>query len=195
MSIASSIPTPTPTPGLATLDDLLQVDGKAELVGGRIIRFMPNGYAPGRVAFLIAISLELYRKQVGRGHVCIDSVGYAIRPALKSGRQSFCPDASYFTGPLPANQMRFIEGPPDFAVEVRSETDYGKKAESELAAKRLDYFEAGTKIVWDVDPEAKEIRVYRNDARTKAVIFKAGQLADAEPAVPGWKLAVDEVFA
>ena len=51
--------------------------------------------------------------------------------------------------------MRFIEGPPTFAVEVRSENDYGPAAEREMAAKRADYFEAGTLVVWDVDPDAE----------------------------------------
>jgi hypothetical protein len=40
--------------------------------------------------------------------------------------------------------MRFIEGPPTFAVEVRCENDYGPSADDEYAAKRADYFEAGT---------------------------------------------------
>ena len=57
--------------------------------------------------------------------------------------------------------MRFIEGAPTFAVEVRSDNDYGAAAEAEMAAKRADYFEAGTQIVWDVDPIAETIRVYR----------------------------------
>lgn len=195
MSIANSIPAPAPTPDPATLDDLLRVEGKAELIGGRILRFMPNGFAPARAAFQIAISLELYSNQVGRGAVSIDSVGYAVRPPLTSGRQSFCPDASYYTGPLPKNKVRFIEGAPDLAVEVRSETDYGKKAEAEMAAKRADYFEAGTKIVWDVDPQAKEVRSYRSDAPDRPTIFRSGEQAEAEPAVPGWRMAVDEVFA
>ena len=46
--------------------------------------------------------------------------------------------------------MRFIEGSPDFAAEVRSENDYGDDAELEMAEKRADYFAAGTQVVWDV---------------------------------------------
>jgi Uma2 family endonuclease len=47
--------------------------------------------------------------------------------------------------------MKFFEGAPVFAVEVRSEGDYGPAAERELAEKRADYFAAGTLAVWDVD--------------------------------------------
>ena len=48
--------------------------------------------------------------------------------------------------------MKFVEGTPTLAVEVRSEEDYGPTAESEMAEKRADYFEAGTLVVWDVNP-------------------------------------------
>ena len=65
---------------------------------------------------------------------------------------------SYYTGPLPPNPMRFIEGPPTFAVEVRSENDYGDAAEVEMAAKRADYSAAGTSVVWDVDPLAGTVQ-------------------------------------
>jgi Uma2 family endonuclease len=91
--------------------------------------------------------------------------------------------------------MRFIEGAPDLAVEVRNEWDFGDAAEERLAAKRADYFEAGTQIVWDVDPLARTIAVYRVLEPGQLDVFSAGQVADAEPALPGFKLPVDEVFA
>ena len=80
-----------------------------------------------------------------------DSIGFAV-PELPSGRESFSPDASYYFGPYPDNPMRFIEGAPTFAVEIRSENDYGPAAEIDMAAKRADYFLAGTLVVGDVDP-------------------------------------------
>jgi len=91
--------------------------------------------------------------------------------------------------------MRFIEGPPTFAVEVRSEGDYTPAAEKEIAAKRADYFEAGTLVVWDVDPIARTIACYRAASPTQPTIFRAGDTAEAEPAVPGWNIAVDTVFS
>lgn len=47
--------------------------------------------------------------------------------------------------------MKFYQRAPVFAVEVRSDGDYGTKAEKALAEKRADYFAAGTLVVWDVD--------------------------------------------
>jgi len=90
--------------------------------------------------------------------------------------------------------MRFVEGPPTFAVEVRSENDFGRSAELEMAAKRADYFEAGTWVVWDVDPEAGCINCYRKSAPYSKEVFAKGAIADAEPAVPGWRLNVDDIF-
>jgi hypothetical protein len=44
--------------------------------------------------------------------------------------------------------MRFCEGAPIFAVEVRSAYDYGPAAEREVATKRTDYFACGTLVVF-----------------------------------------------
>jgi Uma2 family endonuclease len=182
------------TQGPATLDDLYKVEGKAELIGGKIVHYMASGYDPSAVAFEIAVSLRVHAATLGVGKAFADGIGYALIPPLTNGRQSFSPDASYYMGPPPANRMRFIEGTPTFAVEVRSENDYGEAAEIEMEAKRADYFEAGTEIVWDVDPVAKTISSYRGDSSNPIAIHGTGQVAEAEPAVPGWRLAVDVLF-
>jgi Uma2 family endonuclease len=91
--------------------------------------------------------------------------------------------------------MGFVQGPPTFAVEVRSENDYGPAADIQIAAKQADYFAAGTVVVWDVNPVAETITCYRQADPTKAIIWRRGDTADAEPAVPGWRITVDEVFA
>jgi Uma2 family endonuclease len=91
--------------------------------------------------------------------------------------------------------MRFIEGPPTFGAEVRSEGDYTPSALLKMAEKRDDYFQAGTEVVWDVDPIAECIHVYRAADPEHPVTFRRGQTADAEPAVPGWRVAVDWIFS
>ncbi len=154
----------------ATLDDLGKVEGKAELIEGRIVRFMPTGFLPNRIALRIARSLDEYAESTGLGMALTDNIGFAV-PKLPSGRESFAPDASFYDGPAPENPMRFIQGAPRFAVEVRSETDYGAAAERAMAAKRADYFAAGTLVVWDVDPIAQSVRKYRADAPLAPVHF------------------------
>ena len=38
------------------------------------------------------------------------------------------------------------------------------------------------------------IRVYRSSDPDKPAIYRRGEIAEAEPAVPGWRMAVDELF-
>ena len=178
---------------MATIDDLYRVEGQAELIGGTIVRYEPMGYLPGRIAMEVASSLYDFEDAGGEGFVYTGTVVYEV-PELSSGRESFSPDVSYYDGPLPVDRMKFIPGPPTLAVEVRSENDYGPAAEREMAAKRADYFEAGTKVVWDVDTAAEVIRVYRHNQADAPTIYGRGRIAEAEPAVPGWQVAVDDLF-
>jgi len=178
----------------ATLHDLYGVEGKAELIGGRIVELMPTGFYSNRVAGRIYISLDGHSTRMGDGVACTDNMGYSVAE-LASGRETFSPDVSYFTGPLPKKWMRFIAGAPGFAAEVRSENDHGKAAELAMADKRNDYFAAGTLVVWDVDPVTECVHVYRADKPTEATSYRRGDIAEAEPAVPGWRMSVDELFA
>lgn len=177
----------------ATLDDLYRTLEKAELIGGRIVTFMATGRKPNRVAFRICRSLDDHAALTHSGEAYTDNMGFAV-PLLPSGRESFSPDASFFRGPFPPDPMRFINAAPHFAAEVRSENDYTPSAELEMADKRADYFLAGTEVVWDVDPIAECIHVYRSADPEHPVTFHRGENADAEPAVPGWRVAVDWIF-
>ncbi len=177
-----------------TLDELAEYNGKAELIGGRIVALMPTGSWPNEIAGNIFEQLKAYCRRTKKGKAYTDNVGYSV-PELASGRESFSPDASYFGSVVAARSMRFIDGPPTLAVEVRSQEDFGATAESEMAAKRADYFEAGTKVVWDVNPKAETIAVFLQPSDEPAQVFYRGQIADAEPWLPGWAIAVDDIFA
>jgi Uma2 family endonuclease len=184
----------TVAPPRATARDLALADGKAELSGGRIVEIMATGIRPNEVAGNIYVSLRGHAKKIKKGKAFTDNMGFIVAE-LSSGRESFSPDASYYDGPLPADLMRFVNGAPKFAAEVRSENDYGPGPEAEQAAKRKDYFEAGTVIVWDVDPKAEVIWSYHRDRPDEPTRFAKNQTADAEQAIPGWRISGDEVFA
>ncbi|MCU0494167.1 MAG: Uma2 family endonuclease [Chloroflexaceae bacterium] len=176
----------------ATIADLARVaeNGKAELIDGVVVEMSPTGFLPSYVAGEIYASLREYARRTKSGYAISDNAGFIVD---LPDRQSFSPDAAFYTG-LPTG-MRFLEGAPAFAVEVRSENDYGKKVERELAKKRADYFAAGSLVVWDVDVLSDDIiRVYRADSPTIPTIYRRGDVAEAEPAVPGWTLAVDDIF-
>lgn len=184
----------TPPQPAATFDDLMRVEGKAELINGRIVKYMATGHRPNVVAGRIFRSLADYADTPGRGTAYTDSMGFALPRRLPSGRQSFSPDVALHFGPPPVNQMKFADGSPTFAVEVRSEGNYGPAAETEMADKRADYFLAGTQVVWDVDPVAGVIDCFRAADPATPTRFAAGDTATAEPAVPGWQVAVDWVM-
>jgi Uma2 family endonuclease len=177
----------------ATIDDLYRVDGKAELIGRRIVHLNPTGRLPNLVAGRIYRSLAEHFEALGRGEAYTDNMGFAVRE-LTSGRRTFSPDVSCYFGPFAPDPMRFIEGVPPFAVEVRSEGDYGFAAEEEMAAKRADYFEAGSLVIWDVDPVAETICIYRKSSAVRPEVLRRGDVADAEPAVADWRVPVDRVF-
>jgi Uma2 family endonuclease len=177
----------------ATLADLARTPGKAELIRGRIVPLMATGHRPNRIAGRIFRSLDDRAEATGLGVAYTDNMGFAV-PELSSGRESFSPAAAFYAGPLPADEMDFVHGPPGLAVEVRSKTEHGEAAEQEMAAKRADYFEAGTLVVWDVDPVARCVRVYRREAPDAPTTFRIGQEADAEPAVRDWRMAIDRIF-
>jgi Uma2 family endonuclease len=175
----------------ATLVDLYKEPGKAELVNGKVVRLMPTGGDPGYAADEIFVALREYAKRLGRGRAVSDNKGFRVN---LPGRESFSPDAAFYIGQNPG--MKFYEGAPVFAVEVRSESDYGKEAELAMAQKRADYFAAGTKVVWDVDLLNNDvITSYSFDKPFAPRVFRRGDVATAEPALSDWQFAVNQLFS
>ena len=174
----------------ATVDDLYRTDGKAELVDGELVLMHAGGDWHGMAVGNIFVSLHAYARQSGVGIAYGDNVGFLCDLPK---RHSFSPDAAYYTGPRAGR--KFLPQAPVFAVEVRSDEDYGPAAEAALAEKRADYFAAGTLVVWDVDAfNGPMIRSYRSDRPDAPTVFRGNELADAEPAVPGWRFAVAELL-
>jgi Uma2 family endonuclease len=173
----------------ATIEDLYGVpeNGKAELVNGEIIEMPPTGGASGRAGGKIYLGLDAYEQSTKSGYAFPDNVGFAVN---LPHRKSFSPDAAFYVGELKGGE--FLEGAPVFAVEVRSKNDYGDEAELTMARKRADYFACGTLVVWDVDVLREQVvRVYRADDPDNPTVYRKGEMAEAEPALPGWKIPVD----
>ncbi len=171
------------------IEDLYKVAGKAEIVDGEIVLMSPTGDMPGRAGGAIYMSLRLYESKAS-GRAYPDNVGFRVN---LPNRESFSPDAAFYVGPRAGG--KFLEGAPRFAAEVRSENDYGDKVEEAIAGKRAEYFEAGTLVVWDVDIlRGQVVRVYRASDPKNPTVYHRGEIAEAEPAVPGWTMAVDELF-
>lgn len=174
----------------ATLDDLWDVEGRAELIDGEIVPVTPAGHRPVRSAARIWRSLDDHEALCGGGYAVSEGAQFILR---KPGTQVFSPDAAWWIGE--SVEPGPIEGAPVFAAEVRSLSDYGPAAEREMALKRARYFAGGTQVVWDVDVIREGwIRSYNADDPENPTVFCRGEVADAEPAVPGWRFKVDELF-
>ncbi len=175
----------------ATIEDLRHVpdDGKAELVDGELVVMSPTGGLHNYAAYQITMSLHAHCQRQKKGYAIGDNCGFIVD---LPNRKSFSPDAAYHLGPLTHD---FVSGAPIFAVEVRSRDDYGARAERSIASKRADYFAAGTLVVWDIDLIGDDIvRVFRDSDPKNPTIYRREDSAEAEPAVPGWTMPVNELF-
>ena len=182
---------PILTKQAATIEDLYHVSGKAEIVNGEIVHIPPTGGLPGYAGDEVYSSLRSYVKRTHQGRAVSDNKGFKVN---LPDRDAFSPDAAYYVGPDPG--MEFYDGSPVFAAEVRSANDYGRKAERDIAQKRADYLACGTLVVWDVDLlDEYVIKVYRASDPAHPTLYKRGDVAEAEPAVPGWTMPVDDLFA
>jgi len=176
----------------SSIEDLytLPDNAKAEIVNGEIILISPTGDLPSRAGGALFVSL---RQHEGRtpGRAYPDNAGFRVE---LPDRDSFSPDVAWYIGP--SSGMKFLEGAPVFAAEVRSENDYGASAERAMAKKRADYFAAGTRVVWDVDLLSPDvIKSYDANDPGSPKTFRRSDIANAEPAVPGWRMEVDQLFS
>lgn len=84
--------------------------------------------------------------------------------------------------------------PPQLLEEIRQKQPRDV-ASWEYLAEHLHEAATGTLVVWDVDLQSDDvIKSYKASDPDNPVIFRRGEIADAEPAVPGWGMAVDELF-
>ena len=172
----------------ATIADLYRApdDGTYELVNGKLEYMAPTSLENGYVGSEILLALKLYQRERQTGFAVGDGPGFVVN---LPHRRSFSPDVAW-TVQDPRGFKRFVDGPPVFAVEVRSPSN----SEDERARKRADYFAAGTAVVWDVDLDSYRITAYRHDTPDAPRVFQRGEITDAEPALPGWRVPVNDLF-
>jgi len=175
------------------VEELMNTEGKAEIINGQVVSFKPIGANPGRAVLRIAVSLMAHADATGAGEAATGSAAFLCD---LPNRNSFSPDVAFYTGPdNPDDDMDFYPEAPIFAVEVRSKNDYGPEAERAIHAKIADYFAAGTLVVWDVDLLNEEvIAKYSAPNAITPRIFRRGEEADAQAALPDWKMPVDALF-
>lgn len=178
-----------PRPGLATLQDVLEMrrltGALCELVDGVLVE-KPMGYYESQLAAALLYFLGAYLQSTRLGAVAGADGMLEILPNVVR-----IPDVSFIrwerlpkepAGPIPAIA-------PDLAVEILSESNTAE----EMARKLSDYFAAGTRMVWYLDPRTRSACVYCEPGRGQQ-IGEDGVLCGGD-VLPGFELPLRKLFA
>lgn len=180
-----------PRPGTATeADQLRLVDGEpkrlVELIDGILVE---KGMGNREALFASTLNLYLMGFVRSRNLGVVGAPDAILRFQAAKNRM---PDL-YFTAwaNLPSNDAHLrpvAKYAPDLAVEILSENNTRK----EIEQKRREYFAAGTRLVWIIDPDARTVAVYTDpDAHT---LLTEADTLDGGAVLPGFALPLAELF-
>lgn len=181
---------PVPHSGL-TAEELLVLPGeggRTELVRGTVVHMTPAGARRGAVTARIGRLLDEYVEAHGFGVCCGAETGFVLRRAPDTVR---APDAAVVAASrVPATGIPAAYWPcaPDLAVEVVSPRD----RPAEIQARIEEYFDAGTRLVWLVEPEKRTVRVCRSAHDVR--VLEANDDIDGGDVMPGFRCAVRRLF-
>jgi Uma2 family endonuclease len=180
----------TPPPGTATEPDVLAVYAHerrlCELVDGVLVE-KPVGYRESRLASILGHFIESYLDTQNLGATAGEAgmlrldAGLVRIPDLSFVVWEQFPNREWPAEPMP-------EAYPDLAVEVLSASNTRR----EMERKRREYFAAGTRLVWEVDPDARAVDVYTDpDHSTR---LEESQSVDGGDVLPGFTLSIRRWF-
>jgi Uma2 family endonuclease len=178
----------SPLPGTATVDDLSRSENSGcELVEGTLVE-----KAMGLRESLLAAYLSALLGPTVRGQ----NLGILSGPdgtyELISGLVRL-PDLAFVSWDrLPGRRLPDEPVPnvvPDLAVEVLSASN----TLGEMSRKRGEYFRAGVRLVWEIDPRARTVRAYTSE--TAYTDLTATDTLDGAPVLPGFTLPLSQLFA
>jgi Uma2 family endonuclease len=149
----------------------------------------PTGTLTGKRCADLVYQVVAWAKKDGTGFVFGSSTGYTLsNGAIRS------PDASWITrekwNSLSDHERRgFAHVSPDFAVELRSDTD----SLPMLLNKMDEYIENGATLCWLIDPQKRRVYVYR--AGEEKVVLENPAVVSGEPLLRGFELQMEEIWA
>lgn len=178
----------TPPPGTATEADL-EAAGKptCELVDGTLVeKAMGNAesFMGVRLASLIWTHVEATDLGVVLGEAGFIRLG---RGQVRAPDVTFIPWENLPEGEIPAGAYWSVA--PGLIVEVLSPTN----TKPEIDRKLGEFFAAGCKLAWVVDPPTRTVKVYTSARRVKE-LDETGVL-DGGRVLPGFTLPLADVFA
>jgi Uma2 family endonuclease len=180
-----------PTPGTATEKDVLRAlddeNRPCELVDGTLVE-KPMGYEESEIALLIGTFLNNHIRPRKLGVVTGPDGTIRLFPGLVR-----IPDVAFASWSCFPDRKRpkarIPHVAPDLVVEVLSKGN----TKSEMAKKLVEYFEAGVRLVWIVDPRKLTVRAFTSV--DQSVVYKKGQSLDGGAVLPGFVLPLNELFA
>jgi Uma2 family endonuclease len=177
---------------LATIsaDELLRINlptKRTELIRGRLVVREPAGFQHGEVALRIGAAIAAFVYQRKLGHVLAAETGFKIESDPDTVR---APDVAFVrVGRIPTPPPRNYPAlAPDLAVEVLSPGESAAEVDEKTAA----WLDAGTLLVWVIDPIRQVALVHRSD-KTMTVIPMSGAL-DGESVLPGFSCHLRDFF-
>ena len=179
-----------PLPGTATEADvtrLLKFNKRCELIDGTLVE-KEMGWKESAIAGKLHRKLGVYLE----ANDCGMTTGEQGGVKLIAGRLRF-PDLAFYLyerfpgGEFPADAYPDLA--PDLAVEVLSEGNTVK----EMEMKRHEYFRAGTRLVWEIDPESRSVEVFTGPEESTTV--DAEGALDGGDVLPGFAMPVRDLFA
>ena len=180
-----------PAPGTATEQDVVQVERRedrlCELVDGVLVEKAVGAYE-SYLAMALGHFFLLYLQKHKRGFVVGEAALIGLAPGLVR-----IPDVSFVSWSrvpdrrIPRQPLSDLV--PDLAVEILSKGNTPK----EMRRKLGDYFRAGVRLVWLIDPVTRTAEAYTAATR-KTRIGEDGALKGAK-VLPGFVLALPELFA
>jgi Uma2 family endonuclease len=178
------------TKPLLTAKDLAEIGEEGEfceLVDGELVKMSPRFLPEARVVRTILLLLGTFVSHHHLGEVFGPDLGYDL-----TQYRVCAPDVSFVSAEKLAaygNPQEFARVIPDLVVEVVSpEVKYGY-----LQRKISDYFEAGIRLLWIVDPAMQTVTVYRSPVDLRVITIADTLLG--EDVIPGFSCSVTELFA
>jgi Uma2 family endonuclease len=158
-----------------------------ELERGEVIELPPPTKIHGVVCMNVGYLLGGYVRQRGFGYLTGNDSGVILErdpDTVRGPDAALSEDARSFEELHP----KYGEVPPRLAVEVMSPNDRIGR----VMAKITDYLRNGVTLVWLIDPEERNVTVYRPE-RTPEVL-RADRELIAEDVLPGFRCRVADLF-
>jgi Uma2 family endonuclease len=180
-----------PPPGHATVADVIEIERRenrvCELVEGVLVE-KATGFREGFLTGFLLLRLRLFVDPINLGLVNGADGMMQIFPGLvRIPDVAFASWSRFPDGRVPEEAVPHLV--PDLAVEVLSRGNTRR----EMDRKVDEYFAAGVRLVWLVNPKNRTVAVYtsKNQVRT----LSEADTLDGGDVLPGFTLPLRELFA